>query len=341
LTMPRRALGSRVALSAVLLLVATACGSGGEAELAGGGERGSTSTPTFFPLTGLQVDDPATASRSAVTVKIENHPASRPQTGLDVADVVFESVVEGGQTRFLAVFQSTDADAGPVRSVRPSDPAVVAAFGGIVAYSGGIARFVEAMRGTGLKNYDENATDVLRRRRDRSAPHNLYTSTSALYRKAGTGSPPPSFATFLPPGEAFAPPGATPVANLTFNVGSSTRVSYDWDAVSGTWKRSQEGRPHTVEGGAQIGPTTVIVQYVAYQGTAEVDTTGAAVTEAQVVGSGEAVIFAGGMMLPARWSKSAAKAMTTWTDRAGGPISLPAGRTWVELPARGTPLTTR
>ena len=324
------------------LVVTGGCGNSGSADLSGGGGKKATPTvPEFFPLTGLQATDPANAKRSAATVKIENHPDSRPQAGLDAADVVFEAVVEGGQTRFLAVFQSTDADAGPVRSVRPSDPAIVAPFGGIVAYSGGIPRFVDAMRATGLKNFDENDADVLRRRRDRPAPHNLYTSTQALYDKAGSGTPPPKFAQFLKPGEAFAPPGATPVANLTFNVGTSTRVAYDWDAGSGTWKRSLEGRPHTVESGAQIAPNTVIVQFVAYEGTGEVDVTGAPVSEAQVVGSGEAVIFASGVMIPARWSKPSASAMTTWTDAAGAPISLPAGRTWVELPAKGTPLTTR
>jgi hypothetical protein len=334
-----RALGI---LLPVLLVVTGGCGGGdGEGEVGSGGRRATTTVPQFFPLTGLQVTEAASAGRSAATVKIENHPASRPQAGLDLADVVFEAVVEGGQTRFLAVFHSTDADVGPVRSVRPSDPAIVSAFGGIVAYSGGIPRFVEAMRATGLKNFTENDTDVLRRPRARAAPHNLYTSTRALYDKAGSGSPPPKFAEFLKPGEAFAPPGATPVSNLTLNVGQSTRISYDWDAGSGTWKRSLDGRAHTAESGTQIAPTTVIVQFVAYRGSGEVDTTGAAVTEAQVVGSGEAAIFAGGMMLNARWSKSSAKAMTTWTDAGGAPISLPAGRTWVELPAPGTPLATR
>ena len=326
-------------LPAVLLVTASCTGGDDEGELGSGGRRGTTTVPQFFPLTGLQVSDPAASGRQAATVKIENHPASRPQAGLDVADVVFEGVVEGGQTRFMAVFHSTDADVGPVRSVRPSDPEVVAPFGGIVAYSGGIARFVEEMRATGVRNFTENDTDVLRRRSGRAAPHNLYTSTQAMYDKAGPGSPPPAFARFLKPGEAFAPPGATPVTSLSLNVGS-TPVAYSWDAASGTWKRSVEGRPHTVESGAQISPTTVIVQFVAFQGTGEVDTTGAPVTEAQVVGSGEAVVFAGGVMLPARWSKPSARAMTTWTDASGAPVTLPAGRTWVEQPAQGTPLTT-
>lgn len=327
-----------------LALIAVACGSSGSAELGSGSKSGVTSTvPKFYPLTGLQVTDPATATRPALTVKIENSPAARPQAGLDAADVVFEAVVEGGQTRFLAMFQSADSDSvGPVRSVRPSDPAIVSPFGGIVAYSGGIQRFVDAMQATGLRNFDETtAGNAFRRRSDKVAPHNLYTSTPALYGKVSGGAPPPPFATFLKPGQAFAPPGATPVSHITLAVGSSTTADYDWDASSGTWKRFTDGRPHTVEGGGQLAATTVIVQYVPYEQTGEVDTTGAPVSEGKVVGTGNAVVFANGLRVDARWSKPNATAMTTWTDASGNPLALPAGHTWVELPNVGAALTTR
>ena len=347
MTLPRQTIGARrlVPLILLLALVASACSSGDGADLGeGGGRQTTTTVPQFFPLTGLQVNDPASATRPAVTVKIENSRASRPQGGLDKADVVFEAVVEGGQTRFLAVFHSTDADpVGPIRSVRPSDPAVASPFGGIVAYSGGIQRFVDAMRATGLKNFDEtSAGNAFRRRSDKAAPHNLYTSTGALYDKAdGGGSAPRKFADFLPPGQPFAPPGAVPVTAINLAVGSAVRVDYAWQAATGTWARSTDGVPHTAEGGGQIAPTTVIIQFVPYEATGEVDTTGAVVSEAKIVGSGEAVIFANGSMIRGRWSKPNATAMTAFTDAAGAPLQLPAGRTWVELPAVGAALTTR
>ncbi len=343
MTTPRRLSASRrLAVPLALVVLAAACsGRGGSAGLGRGG--GQATMPAFFPLTGLPTEGAAIAARPAVTVKIENSPASRPQAGLDVADVVFEALVEGGQTRFLAVFQSTDADpVGPIRSVRPADPAVVAPFGGIVAYSGGIDRFEEAMRDTGLTTVDEdNAEGAFQRRRGRRAPHILYTSTQALYEKGSDDGAPPKFADFLAPGEPFNPPGAAPVSGLTLPIGITTTVGYDWDGASGTWQRSTDGRPHAAESGAQLAPTTVIVQYITYEDTGEVDTSGVGVSEAKVVGSGEAVVFAGGSMVPARWSKPNERAMTTWTDAGGAPLSLPPGRTWVELAPAGTPLQTR
>jgi hypothetical protein len=52
-------------------------------------------------------------------VMIENHEDARPQSGLSFADVIYESVAEGGITRFLAVYYCQDAGiVGPVRSAR-------------------------------------------------------------------------------------------------------------------------------------------------------------------------------------------------------------------------------
>jgi hypothetical protein len=60
--------------------------------------------------------------RRPLTVMIENHEESRPQSGLSYADVVYEAVAEGGITRFLSVFycgvSAQDVIIGPVRSVR-------------------------------------------------------------------------------------------------------------------------------------------------------------------------------------------------------------------------------
>jgi len=60
--------------------------------------------------------------RRPITVMIENHLDSRPQSGLSYADVVYEAVAEGGITRFLAVYYcnviAQEVDIAPVRSAR-------------------------------------------------------------------------------------------------------------------------------------------------------------------------------------------------------------------------------
>lgn len=68
------------------------------------------------------------SKRRPLTVMIENHEDSRPQSGLQSADIVYEAVAEGGITRFMGVFYcgvvapevelENKYNIGPVRSAR-------------------------------------------------------------------------------------------------------------------------------------------------------------------------------------------------------------------------------
>lgn len=75
------------------------------------------------PLTGLPPDDPSLLERHPVAVKIANYPRYiRPQSGLTLADHVYEYYIEDGLTRFVGVFYSNNSEwVGPVRSGRYFD----------------------------------------------------------------------------------------------------------------------------------------------------------------------------------------------------------------------------
>lgn len=345
---PRRPTRAALRLSAVLLLVAvSACGGGGgddDSATPTVPEVTTTTVPPVAPLTGLPLTDPSKLNRPALAVKVDNAPVARPQSGLDTADVVIEEIVEGGATRFLAVYHSADADLiGPVRSVRPSDPDILAPFGALFAYSGGTPKFIDQLRSTpavtdlGVDKFPEKDSDVYVRLSSRRAPNNLYTSTAKLYANAPAGTKPPAaFAEFLPAGQAFAPAGATPAVNLTATVGTTSAV-FDYDQASTTYRRSG-----LVDGSGLAAPANVIVQFTGYQASpGDVDTTGAAVEKAVTVGSGDAIVMAGGVAVRGKWSKASATAYTTYTDAAGAPIKLLPGRTWVELARTGAAATTR
>ena len=326
----------------LVLVLAAACG--GKSGAADRGSAGPAPATTVapaaivgtFPLTGVGTADRAKLARPAVAVKIDNNSAARPQAGIDQADVVYEEFTEG-ITRFIVVFQSSDAPTvGPVRSVRPADPNVIKPLGAPLAFSGGSPAVLDVVRASGIRQITENDTDTLKRRSDKSAPHNLYTSTAALFRKAGAGTAPPAFAPFLAAGQPFAGSGAAPVARLSLSPAPDVSASYTWDATSKTWKRSTDGKPHALEGGAQIAPTNIIVQFTPYSTFPE----DKKVRFPEVVGSGDAVIFSGGAMVKAKWTKAAAGSVTTYVDGAGAPIKLAPGQTWVHLQEPGGALTT-
>src|SRR5580692_5849125 len=69
----------------------------------------TTAPKPSCPLTGLPAPNGTVPPRPAMAVKIDNYPNGRPQAGLDKADIVFEEPVEGGITRYAAVFQCQDA----------------------------------------------------------------------------------------------------------------------------------------------------------------------------------------------------------------------------------------
>jgi hypothetical protein len=324
-----------LAVSVAFLLVAGGCSSDSK-KVARPADTTSTTLPPVFPLTGRPVSDPAAATRPATTVKIDNIAVARPQAGIDKADVVFEEYTEG-VTRFVVVFQSTEAEnVGPVRSVRPADPTIATPFGGVLAFSGGAPAIVALAEASPLKIVTENDADVMKRRSGRSAPHNLYTTTAGLLSKATPGSPPPPpFATFLRPGQSFVGAGAVPIAHLSVVPAPSVTADYDWDGAGGTWKRSTDGRPHELEDGGQISPANVIVQFTPYPDFPA----DSKVKFPEVVGTGDAWVFASGQMVKGHWSKSAPTAMTTFTDAAGAPIVLPPGQTWVHFVAPDAPVT--
>lgn len=345
---------SRPLLPALLAaaLVLAACGGGGGGDEAdktgdgGGGAEAATTTtavPVPAPLTGVVLSDGKVADRPAVTVKVDNGPQGRPQSGLDKADVLIEEKVEGGITRFLAVFHSEDADlVGPVRSVRSTDPGIIGTFGGVFAFAGGIPEFERQARQQPVTVVSESvSSEGFQYPANKSRPFKTYTATPKLRSLAkGHDEPPPRLFEFLGAGEAFGPAGAVPATSASVTFGR-TSFSVDFDAASGTWMRSTNGTPHTVAAGGRLAFANVIVQPTPYVATRFKDPSGSRVDEAKVIGSGTAVILSQGKRADVTWSKSSATAVTTYTDSAGQPVKLAPGKTLIALPPTGGAITVR
>ena len=341
-----------LAVGLVALLAASACsgGGGGDKSAAAASpsstavSEGSVKPPAALaPLTGLPDETGATASRPSIAVKIDNAPEARPQSGLDVADIVYEEVVEGGVTRFIAVFHSQAPNApglaGPVRSVRPMDPSVLSAYHGLVAYSGGIPAFVSLLRKAPVQDVDVDvATDAYTWDKSRAAPHNEYVSPDKLWPKAkgSNAAPPQAMFAYRSAGEPF---GDADAHHVVIPYSPRQTSVYDWDAASGTWKRTSNGTPHLTASGAQVAPQNLVVQFVSLHTLDYVDQSGTKVVESTVVGSGDAWILSAGRVTKGHWSKDSASAPTRFTDASGSPVKLTPGRTWIHFAPIGTPVT--
>jgi hypothetical protein len=319
---------SRFFLSVVALaIVAAACGGGGTVS-AKHKPLATTTTqgPPVAPLTGLPDPTGQSFARPALSVKIENAPESRPQTGLQNADVVYEQIVEGGITRFMAVFNSNIPPViGPIRSGRIMDPDLMAPLGGIFVYSGGIQQTEDAIKATPGVNVivDTGSGTALFRDNTKAAPHNLYGHTDQLLAAGGKPTPPPALFQYLP-------------ANVPFtgdNVNAFTikydpqygQPTYTWDPTTGTWKRSIGLAPFMTTDGGQVAPNNVIIQFVgSYLPSPESGSF-------NTIGNGDAWVFSAGKIVKGKWSKASQTTPTQFTDSTGAPIRLTPGRTWVEF----------
>ncbi len=271
-------------------------------------------------------------ARPALVVKIDNVPRARPQAAVNDADIVFVELVEGGLTRYAAVFHSEDPSViGPVRSMRTTDVNLLRMFNQpLFASSGANQRTTTAVNNSELINISAStgAGGAYYRNTSRPAPHNLFTSAAGLRRAGGTrGGSPPQIFTIRRPGTAL-PNAARAASGVDVNY-PNTSVNYRWNGSG--WERSQDGRATVDTAGVRVAPETVVVQFTEY-GVSPADRNS---PEAVAVGSGTAWILTEGQVIEGRWRKRNGGAVTIYRDANGDVVELLPGRVWVELPKPG------
>ena len=289
------------------------------------------------PLTGLRPPGGHLPQRAAIAVKVENLAVARPQWGLDTAEIVFEQPVEGGITRFIAVYQcNSAARIEPVRSVRLVDPKILEPLGHMLfAYSGGIQPAVGQIdsktsllsdvggyKAGGAYWYDPT----------RPAPHNFVTSTSALYAAAAAlhypEKPPTAIFSYGPPVQ-----GGTPAAAVSISWPLDV-TTWTWHRDTGLWYRSYSDTGPALQGdGVQISASNVVVMLVEEHPTPwPEDDTGALENDLALKGTGPAWVFRDGAVFFGHWERPLLDHPAVFIDKkTGAKITLTPGNTWEEL----------
>jgi hypothetical protein len=292
------------------------------------------------PLTGVQYEDTTPEAlqlkKPSVACKIDNGTESaRPQEGLNSTDIVFDELVEGGLTRLVAIWHSTQPDGiGPVRSIRPMDADITSPFGGIVCFSGGQGVFVNMINQAPVfvaSETTEQDKGTFSRSADREAPHNVIVNVLKLATDHPELTPPvPQFQFGKDVQTSSA--GAAGVVVSKFEV-RFPQASALWTASSdgAKWLRTQDGKPLMDKlDGAQVAATNIVVLQVridrSYLGPKY-----AHIPKTVLVDTGKAWVFSGGKMIEATWAKASAASPISLVDATGAPVLLAPGNTWVEL----------
>lgn len=298
--------------------------------------------PVYWPLTGIEVDEES-MHHPAVSVKIENSPEARPTRGLEHADLVWEEVVEGGITRFVATYHSALPDAvEPVRSVRPMDAAIVAPLKGILAYTGGRRPFIDQVNRASTQSVIMDYGHAgFSRNPSRLAPHNvigrLEVFLSQEREEPELSSPPPAqFAYAQENDEASAATNGRDAGTLRVRLSNQQTSNWYWHAENRTYQRSEGAAASTSVSGARHSAHNVVVLHVDVVMTRYTDASGAHVPDTKLVGSGEGLIAADGKAVQVRWKKPDLHAPIELTLENGDPATLRPGSTWIELVPRDT-----
>jgi hypothetical protein len=286
------------------------------------------------PLTGETLPgDESPPDRPVLAVKVENTPDAQPLAGLQGADIVYEEVVEGGITRFVALFHCDDANrVGPVRSIRTTDPKILAPYSDhpLLAFSGGSSGVRNVVEDSGVTTLDEDsAAKAFTRDTGRVAPHNLFTSTKPLWAKGKSlakGEPAPA-SPFTFSDEVPTPSKKARSATVVF----SGLATAEWRWSKGHWVRYLDGSPMMLESGAPIAADNVVIQVVKTTESGFQDVAGYPSPEVNLVGKGKAWVLRDGRLIVAKWQRSGEAGFTTFVSKSGEEIAVTPGSTFVEL----------
>lgn len=128
-------------------------------------------------------------NKRTIAVMIDNVDGAIPQTGLNDAMIVYEAIVEGGLTRFMAVFKDPKVeDIGPSRSARPYFIDYAMENDSIFVHYGGSPKALGEVKSFNLDNVNgiDSPGNVFWRTNKKKAPHNAIVKVEEVWKYANS-----------------------------------------------------------------------------------------------------------------------------------------------------------
>ncbi len=303
--------------------------------------------------------------RRPLAVMIENHEEARPQSGLTSADVVYETVAEGGITRFMALFYCnlSDTEVGPVRSARTYFLDWVSEYDALYAHVGGAntpgpADALSQIIKYGIKDLNQFSIgfptfwrDYQRLGHTVATEHTMYSTTQKLWEvgakrgwteKDETGIMwNKNFVSWKfkdPTSQGSA--GQVTKINVPFweSQGAYT-VEWNYDSTCNCYKRKNGGTEHTdLNNKQQISPKVVIIQLMRESHANDGYENNVHLLYG-TIGSGQALIFQDGNVIDGKWTKLSRIARSKYIDSKGKEIEFNKGQIWIQTVPEGSKVT--
>ena len=289
-----------------------------------------TSDLSVNPLTGVaEFNDTSKAKQRPVAIMVNNvSVAQSRQTGLSDADIIYETEVEGGITRLMAVYQDiSDLDKiGTVRSARYPYVDLALGHNAIYVHCGQDPTYCAPhLNDIDHLSIDTNSKGAKRIANGLSSEHTLYAIAGDLWESINE-----SFDTKVS--------SVTPWANftdetLTLDGGAATSVKVPFPAMTTNFTYDAQSGLYT-----RLAGSTVLSDY--YTGeTTQVKNVFILLTSISnypdgkhrkvSLDSGDGYYITNGTVQFIKWSKGNATNGFEFTDTNGNEIQVSAGNSWV------------
>ena len=278
--------------------------------------------PFYRTLDGRGVETNEESNRRPLAIMIDNSSDARPAVGLENATLVYETIAEGSITRILAIFDPADLPEkiGPVRSLRPYYLAWALESDAMPVHVGGSPEALSLVKK--FDNINEFfAGKFFYRDKERSAPHNTFTSDTELTAATDFFG----YSTTTKAGGRYF--SSNPITITTRTNGVTLDFSVDSYKVD--WKFNETLGVYERSLGGDIEKSTadnVVIQIIPAQVIDD-----ELRRDVSIIGSGRVWIMRSGSLVEGRWSKGEFSEKTSFTDLAGSPILFNPGTTWVEI----------
>ncbi len=286
------------------------------------------------PFTGIQDLDPSLLSRRPVAVMVNNMSiAQQVQTGVGKADIVYETEVEGGITRLMAVFKDINkvGQIGPIRSARYPYVDLALGHDAMYIHCGQDPTYCAPH----LKDIDDISveTNVYAKRISNglAKEHTLYSFGETLYNGCNekfsrtTTDKTKTWQTFAAEDEEVVFAGETQIAN-TITVPFNYSAGFDYDANTKMYVRRTGGSTRT----DYVTGETLQFKNIFVLNTSIVNYPDGYHRQVYLDG-GTGYYAVNGTYTPIRWSKGASTNEIKFTDEAGNPLKINTGTSWVYL----------
>lgn len=277
-----------------------------------------------YPFTGIKTNENP-QDKTPYIVVVENSKASRPQSGLSFADIVYETSAEGGIPRFIAIYHSNTASKiGPVRSIRPYFLTISKEYALPIAHCGGSKEALnEVKKDSSIMSINEMTNGkYYYRDNNRKAPHNLYTSSEKILQAIKDKKYNLKAESSLKfDNEFFNNNDLKEALNITIKPNNVYETSYTFE--DGTYTKLMDGEiAKDAITNSPLTFTNIVVQKTDI--TLQTDNSHLNI---DLVSSGEGYIFSNGKVIEMKWSKDSQYDDTKLYDLDGNPISLSEGNT--------------